>query len=110
VLFKLVHTGDWEAWLVFFLDGVRLTAEGAVSTAQRLAELFAADRATIEPSGRRAGSALRVHEALKARPLISMPQVCRRTGLSFPAAASGMELLTKIGIARELTGTSKPAV
>ena len=25
--------GDWEAWLAFFLDGVRLTAAGAVSTA-----------------------------------------------------------------------------
>ena len=30
------HTGDWEAWLAFFLEGVKLTAEGAVSTAQRL--------------------------------------------------------------------------
>jgi Fic family protein len=104
LLDQVRQTGDWEAWLAFFLDGVRLTAEGAVSAAQRLAELFAKDRAMIEPSGRRAGSALRVHEALKARPLISMPQVCRSTGLSFPAAASGMELLAKIGIARELTG------
>ena len=26
-------TGDWEAWLTFFLEGVRVTAEGAVATA-----------------------------------------------------------------------------
>lgn len=97
-------TGDWEGWLAFFFEGVRQTAEGAVSTAQRLAEIFKADRAKIEPSGRRAGSALRVHETLKARPILSMSQVCRATGLSFPAATSAMDLLADLGIARELTG------
>ena len=98
------RTGDWETWLAFFLEGVRQTAEGAVSMAERLAEMFRADRARIEPSGRRAGSALRVHEALKARPILSLPEVCRGTGLSFPAASSAMELLDGLGIVRELTG------
>jgi len=104
LLDEVRRTGDWEAWLAFFIDGVQKTAEGAVSTAQRLADMFKADRARIEPTGRRAGSALRVHEALKARPILSMPETCRSTGLSFPAAASAMDLLTGLGIARELTG------
>jgi Fic family protein len=98
------RTGDWETWLAFFLEGVRQTAERAVSTAQRLAEMFRTDRARIEPSGRRVGSALRVHEALKARPILSLPEICRSTGLSFPAASSAMELLYGLGIVRELTG------
>jgi Fic family protein len=102
--------GDWEAWLVFFLTGVRETAEGAVSTAQRLVALFGEDRARIVPKGRRAGSALRVHDALKARPLASMQEVCARSGLSFPAAASAMELLAELGIARELTGKRRNRV
>jgi len=96
--------GDWEAWLSFFLEGVRVTAEGAVETAKRLAALFSEDHATIEPRGRRAGSALRVHDAIKARPILSMTQICRTTGLSFPAASSAMDLLLESGIARELTG------
>jgi DNA-binding transcriptional regulator GbsR (MarR family) len=45
-----------------------------------------------------------VHEALKARPILSMSEVCRSTGLSFPAASSGMETLAELGIARKLTG------
>lgn len=96
--------GDWEAWLAFFLDGVRLTAEGAVETAQRVATMFRNDRARIEPTGRRAGSALRVHEALKARPILSLPAIRDRTGLSFPAASSAIDLLAEIGMVRELTG------
>jgi Fic family protein len=90
--------------LAFLLDGIRLTAAGAVDTAQRLATLFRDDRTKIESKGRRAGSALRVHEAIKARPILSMPEVCRTTGLSFPAASSAMELLVDMALARELTG------
>lgn len=104
LLDRVRREGDWEAWLAFFFEGVRLTAEGAVSTAQRLAEMFRVDRSRIEPKGRRTGSALRVHEALKARPILSMPEVCRTTGLSFPAASSAMDLLIELAIARELTG------
>jgi len=96
--------GDWEAWLTFFLDGVRETAEGAVSTAQRLVSLFQADRVKIQSKGRAAGSALRVHDVVKERPLTSIQEISRRSGLSFPAASAGMNLLAELGITRELTG------
>lgn len=98
-------TGDWEEWLAFFLEGVQATAEGAVATSRRLMETFAADRAAIEAeAGRRAGSVLRVHDALKTRPILSLSEVCGRSGLSFPTAAAAMQTLIGQGIARELTG------
>jgi Fic family protein len=86
---------------------VQQTAEGAVDTARRLVKLFQEDREHIVPHGRRAGSALRVHDALKARPITSLPEVCQRTGLSFPTAATAMDLLMKLGIAREVTGKAR---
>ena len=104
LLDRVRNDGDWEAWLEFFVDGVRQVADSAVSTAGRLAELFRTDRATLEAAGRRAGSALRVHEALKARPIQSLPGVRHASGLSFPTAASAMDFLIERGIARELTG------
>ena len=102
--------GDWEAWLRFFLEGVRQTAEGAVDTARRLVSLFQEDRKRIIPYGRRTNSALRVHDALKARPITSLPEACQRTGLSFPTAAGAMDLLAKLGIAREITGKERNRV
>lgn len=104
LLDRVRRDGDWEAWLAFFLDGVRASAEGAVGTAQRLTATFQDDRRRIESTGRRAGSALRVHEALKARPILSLAAIVERTALSFPAASSAMDLLIELGIARELTG------
>ncbi|HVO34614.1 MAG TPA: Fic family protein [Gemmatimonadales bacterium] len=102
--------GDWEAWLAFFCDGVRETAEGAVATSQRLAALFRADRERIVPAGRRAGSMLRVHDALSARPVTSLPDIVRKTGLTAPTAGAAMEALVSLGVAREITGRRRNRV
>jgi len=103
-------SGDWEAWLEFFLDGARATADSAVDACQRLLSLFADDRAMIERQGRRAGSALRAHGALQQRPLLSLPAIVERTGLSYPAAANAVELLTAHGITREITGRPRDRI
>ncbi|MCI0588589.1 MAG: Fic family protein [Planctomycetes bacterium] len=102
--------GNWEAWVGFFLEGVRETAEGAVSTAKRLLLLFEEDRRRIGKRGRAAGSALRVHDVLKQRPLTALQEIRRRAGLSFPAASSAMSLLVDLGIAREITGKKRNRV
>ena len=83
---------------------MKQVAEGAVVTAERLAEMFRTDRSRIEGAGRRASSAWGVHDAVKARPIQSMSSVCDTTGLSFPAVSSAMDLLVDLEIARELTG------
>ncbi len=96
--------GDWEAWLAFFLEGIAETSDGAVKTAQELSRLFEEHRQRIQAMGRRAGSALRVHEALMACPLLTLNEAVARSGLSFPAAAAAMKELVTLGITRELTG------
>ena len=63
------HTGDWEAWLGFFLEGVGEVAEAAFATARSVSETIREDRARIGRLGWRAGSALRVHQSLVERPI-----------------------------------------
>ena len=99
--------GDWEAWLAFFLDGVTQTAEGAVSTAQRLLSLFQEDQVRIQQMGRAAGSALRVHQALQEHPIASLQELAKRTELSFPAVTAGIQILEQIEVVRELTGKKR---
>lgn len=99
--------GDWEAWVRFFLDGVEQTAQGAVSTAQRLLQLFQQDRTRLQQERGKAGSALRVHQVLQKRPITSLQFVADNAGLSFPAASRGMRLLEQFGIVRELTGKKR---
>lgn len=99
--------GEWEAWMAFFLEGVAQTADGAVATAQRVAALFQEDRTRVQQEGRAAGSALRVHQVLQERPITSLQHAVDRSGLSFPAVSAGMQVLERVGIARELTGKQR---
>jgi Fic family protein len=96
--------GDWEAWTDFFLEGVRDTAGNAVDTARRLIALFDADQQKIQTLGRSASSTLRVFQAFKARPLLTVGRISEHTGLSFPAANQAVARLAELGIVREITG------
>ena len=107
LLNRVREKGDWEAWLEFFLEGVRITAEGAVNTSRRLLELFGNDRSAIEQAGRRAGSALRIYAVLRARPILSITEAAKRANLSYSAASSAMQLLADRAIAQEVTGKKR---
>jgi Fic family protein len=100
-LLDLVRTdGDWKAWLDFFLEGVEQTANGAVQTAQRLVQTFKEDADRIRDLGRTAITSMRVFDSLRSRPILSLKEACKRTGLSFPAAANGMNNLVRLGIVK----------
>ena len=100
-------TGDWESWVLFFAEGIRAMADGAVTTARKLEEISLEDRARIQALGRVSGSALRIHQALQRRPLVSIPHLVAETRLSAPTAASALAALAMAGIVREITGRKR---
>ena len=99
------RTGDWEAWLAFFLEGVQVAAEDGLSTARELDQTFKRDYERIrQAAGRGASSALQVLNALKARVVVSLPEAVRDTGLSFSTVSRAMDRLVEYRIVQELTG------
>ena len=104
-LLDLVRTtGNWEAWIDFFLEGVEHTASNAVNTAKRLVSLFEQDSNKIQLLGRTASTVLRVYRIFCERPLATLNQLSERTGISFPATAKAVEKLHEMGIVHEITG------
>ena len=99
--------GDWEAWLEFFLTGVRDTAEQAAASARNILAVFAADRRKIEGFGRPAASALRVFEHVQRNPIMSIPDAAVKAGISAPTMAKSVEHLQRLGILRENTGRQR---
>lgn len=107
LLQKVRETGDWEAWLNFFLAGVEATAMQATDTVGRLLHLFQQDRARLHQLGRAAGSAPRVHEFMQKHPMVSSPQLTKALGLSKPAVNAALATLVELGIAEETTGQKR---
>lgn len=104
------RTGDWEAWVAFFAEGVERTANDAFAIARGLRDLALADRIRIQALGRVAGSALRVIEDLQSRPLVTIASMLGSTGLSVPAVTASMSALGGLGIVREITGRKRGRV
>ena len=99
--------GDWEGWLRFFLTGVTETATQATATAGTLWNLFDQDRRRIQDQGKLAGTALRVHDLLQQRAILSIPAACETLELTHPPVSKSMRRLEEMGIVRELTGRKR---
>lgn len=99
--------GDWEGWLRFFLSGVIETAGQATTAAGRLWSLFEQDRRCIQAQGKLAGTALRVHDLLQQKPIVSIPAACKALSLTHPAVSKSLRRMEEMGIVREMTGRER---
>ncbi len=95
--------GDWERWLDFFAEGVRLSATQAVETAHALLALVTADRDVITSLGRATASALVVHQALQRQPIATSAALVKQTGLTAATVNKSLSHLRELDIVSELT-------
>ena len=99
--------GDWEAWLDFFLVGVRDTSEQAAYAAREILRLFDEDQRKIETLGRPAASVLRVFQHMQRNPIVAIPSAAKRIGISAPTVAKSLGHMIDLGILEETTGRER---
>jgi Fic family protein len=110
LLQEVRENGAWEAWMEYFLTGVRETASQAVDTAREIMTLFDEDRTAIQMLGRSAASVFRVHDLLQRRPLVTIQAASKQLKLSLPTIGKSLEHLIELGIVREVTGKQRRRV
>ncbi|MBK8036613.1 MAG: Fic family protein [Verrucomicrobiaceae bacterium] len=98
------ETGDWEAWLSFFLRGVKETADDAALTARRLWTVFREDREKLLALSGATGSLIQAHDQLQRVPLLSASKAAAKMNVSLPTATKALQRLQTLGIVREITG------
>ena len=101
------ESGDFERWLDFFATAIRVSAEQATTTGQRISAVFREDRNRVREMGRQAPSILLVQEALQAKPLATIATLTQSTGLTTPTVTRALGELQKLGIVRETTGRAR---
>jgi Fic family protein len=107
LLTRVRTTGDWEAWLAFFLDGVKETSDQALVAARRIVTVLDDDRRKIDGLGRAAASARRVHQYAQTHPIFSIASAAKSISATFPTAANACDVLRKLGVLREITGKQR---
>ena len=97
--------GDWEGWLRFFLEGIRVVAAEATETARQLITLREEHRELVARSlGRRADNGLRLLESLYPAPFVDIRDAGQRVGLSHSKANSLVQAFAALGLLVEITG------
>lgn len=95
--------GTWETWLEFFLNGVYLSANQAIKTAEQINNLFKTDLEKISKLGRAKFSCQQTLEYLKRVPQVTVPFLANKLDISAPTARNSLNLMTSIGILKELS-------
>ena len=99
--------GEWEIWLVYFLNGVARQAEDALSRAERINKLLSGWRiAAGKEPGRAPRVPLLLLDLLAGNPFITVKGAARQLGVAFTTAQRGVERLEKLGVVSQ-TSTAK---
>lgn len=104
------ETGDWEAWIKFFLTGVIETVDEAINMAKSLEALFSKDRLSIKKSSKSASNIGAVYEHFKSQPCSTTSKIKDACSVSLPTVLRALEGLRKLGIVKEVTGKERHKV
>lgn len=103
-------TGDWEAWIQFFLSGVIETANQATETAQAILALFERDRRKLEEDGKPTAATLSIHNYFQSQPVTNTTKIKNACGVSLPTVLRSLATLEQQGIIEEITGKDRHKV
>lgn len=104
------ETGDWEAWIKFFLTGIIETSNQATRTAKAILELFSRDREVIEKSNKSTTNVLAIYSYLHQHPITTSNKLKEACGISLPTVLRILKALEGIGIVKEITGKERHKV
>ncbi len=92
--------GDWEGWMRFFLEGVRTVATEAGDVARQIQAMREEHRRTLKhiPHG------LTLLDRLFKTPMVSVNQVKKLVGKTYPIASKLVSEFEKAGLLMEITG------
>lgn len=100
-LLQRVRThGDWDAWLRYFLTGVRDTAKDAIEQADAILKLRDRYRARLATQHK----ALSLLDALFINPYTTVSRAAEHLGVTPPTATTTIRVLENAGMLHESTG------
>lgn len=90
------ESGDWESWILYFVNGVARQSEDAVDRAARILELIDAWRLRVAGLG--SDTPARVLDLLAGNPFVTAKRISDRLGIARTTASRAIEKLVHLGV------------
>jgi Fic family protein len=107
LLGEVRRSGDWEAWMEFFLEGVATIAKEAVTAARDVFALISEDRRRLIAARGASVMAVRLMDRLPTHPVVTIPAVVKLLKTTKPTAGKAVQLLESLGVLAETTGKQR---
>jgi len=105
LLLAVSQRGEWEKWLIFFLEAIAAQSRDAWLRIGRLQELHHEVRSRYQSVG--PARMLQVVDHLFARPVLSVSQLSDHLGVKFPVASRYIKRLEQDEVIVEITGKGR---
>lgn len=106
LLLQVSRSGAWEEWIKFFLKGVAIQSEDAISRSQELLALWQRYRTRMQ-TARASALGLDLIDCLFSRPVLTIPMAAKRLHVTYVSAKLNVEKLVKNGMLKEVTGNQR---
>jgi len=100
--------GNWEAWLIYFFNGIARQAEDALNRAETINDLMARWRSEVAMIPSRVLP--QILDCLAANPYITAKKLSGDMGIAFTTAQRAIDKLVSLGIVKEIRQTRRDRV
>lgn len=90
--------GNYEQWIIFFLQAIMESAEDATSTIDELITLHDTNTSVISKLGRASKNTMLVFDYLESNPIIDIGKTAEALSITFNTASSAVRRLVDAGI------------
>ncbi|HCU07305.1 MAG TPA: cell filamentation protein Fic [Holosporales bacterium] len=107
-LFNVSSTGSWNEWLMYFLNGVAVQSEDALSRAERINALLMQWKLQVASTA----SQIPVHivEYFAVNPYLTIKKISEDMDIAYSTAQRGVLKLEAEGIIQEMSGNKRDKV
>ena len=90
--------GNYEQWIIFFLQAIMESAGDAISTIDELITLYDTNTSVISKLGRASKNTMLVFDYLESNPIIDIGKTAEALSITFNTASSAVRRLVDAGI------------
>ena len=107
ILMLVRNQGDYERWLLFFIQGIIWSADNAITKIRHILQLQETLRTKIMGEKRASMRSIQLLDFLFQKPLVTIASIKKELHMTFQGASDQVTLFVELNILEELTGQKR---
>ena len=106
----LIHSGNYEQWVMFFLEAVTSACEDSQKTVTALSQLHEKNLMIIPHTNRSIDTSRELFDYIEQHPIIDIGKTAKAMNLSYNTVSALVTKYEKLGILKKTTNKSRNRV